>query len=267
MEYRRTGAGLWYFDVLFPLLSNELANFLGPRAAVPRDELLEFLGQDTKVFPHLLGLPHRIRYGLLSDKDSKTQQCHHLKQQKSTFGPFGPFGPVHFVCWASSLSCPGEQIRWSIIHKGSRCTESTASGFLSCLQRALRMKGSMNMMWTRMDKDGQGSCQVPFKSGTEAVPFIGKDCPSAASEFAHPDVAIGSASQDEQMSINRKKDDWPLPVRSRLTIFSYHFEGLRKQDFVLLLKLLRAVILAAGSCNDVKIHCIIGSILKHLEAL
>ncbi|CAK9074051.1 unnamed protein product [Durusdinium trenchii] len=49
-----------------------------------------------------------------------------------------------------------------------------------------------------------------------AVPFIGKDCPSAASEFSHPDVAIG------------------------LTIFSYHFEGMRMQDFVLLLKLLRA---------------------------
>ncbi|CAJ1362412.1 unnamed protein product, partial [Effrenium voratum] len=49
-----------------------------------------------------------------------------------------------------------------------------------------------------------------------AVPFIGKDCPSTASEFAHPDVAIG------------------------LTLFAYHYEGLRKQDFLLLLKLLRA---------------------------
>lgn len=58
----------------------------------------------------------------------------------------------------------------------------------------------------------------------EAVPFIAKDCPSAASEFAHPDVAIG------------------------LTIFSYHFEGLRRQDFVLLLKLLRV-----GSFRSVKV--------------
>eukprot|EP00439_Symbiodinium_sp_Y106_P034835 s424_g4.t1 len=49
-----------------------------------------------------------------------------------------------------------------------------------------------------------------------AVPFIGKDCPSTASEFAHPDVAIG------------------------LTLLAYRYEGLRKQDFVLLLKLLRA---------------------------
>ncbi|CAE7888387.1 CML12 [Symbiodinium microadriaticum] len=45
-----------------------------------------------------------------------------------------------------------------------------------------------------------------------AVPFIGKDCPSTASEFAHPDVAIG------------------------LTLLAYRYEGLRKQDFLLLLK-------------------------------
>ena len=50
---------------------------------------------------------------------------------------------------------------------------------------------------------------------SKAVPFIAKDCPSAASEFAHPDVAIG------------------------LTIFSYHFEGLRSKDFLLLLKLMK----------------------------
>lgn len=38
---------------------------------------------------------------------------------------------------------------------------------------------------------------------------------------------------------------------TRLTIFSYHFEGLRKQDFVLLLKLLRAIV-SAGARNNVK---------------
>lgn len=40
-----------------------------------------------------------------------------------------------------------------------------------------------------------------------AVPFVGKDVPSAASEFAHPDVAIG------------------------LTVLAYRYEGLRIGDF------------------------------------
>ena len=40
-----------------------------------------------------------------------------------------------------------------------------------------------------------------------AVPFVGKDAPSHASEFAHPDVAIG------------------------LTILAYRYEGLRELDF------------------------------------
>ena len=48
------------------------------------------------------------------------------------------------------------------------------------------------------NETGKGSrCKklLAAKSKAQAVPFIGKDCPSAASEFAHPDVAIGSASQ------------------------------------------------------------------------
>eukprot|EP00434_Breviolum_minutum_P017348 symbB.v1.2.015315.t1/scaffold1138.1/size205980/14 len=174
----------WYFEVLLPILCNEVANFLGPRAPVPRDELLQFLGlqgrcgptltrlpdQETKlvtlsrqllhsVLPHLLGLPHRIRYGLLSDKDT-----------------------LAWTCCASLF----KQLIPS--HQGST---SSSDGRLSTKGRAARR-------------------------ALLAVPFIGKDCPSTASEFAHPDVAIG------------------------LTVFSYHFEGLRKQDFVLLLKLLRA---------------------------
>jgi hypothetical protein len=48
-----------------------------------------------------------------------------------------------------------------------------------------------------------------------AVPFIGKDVPSAASEFAHPDVIIG------------------------LTILAYRYEGLRIDDFLELLRALQ----------------------------
>lgn len=48
-----------------------------------------------------------------------------------------------------------------------------------------------------------------------AVPFIGKDVPSRASEFAQPDVVIG------------------------LTILAYRYEGLRPSDFWLLMRQLR----------------------------
>ena len=40
-----------------------------------------------------------------------------------------------------------------------------------------------------------------------AIPFLGKDCPSRASEFAHPDVLIG------------------------LTVLAYRYEGLRQSEF------------------------------------
>jgi Ca2+-binding EF-hand superfamily protein len=52
-----------------------------------------------------------------------------------------------------------------------------------------------------------------------AVPFIGKDCPSPASEFSHPDVVIA------------------------LSLLAYRYEGLRLRDFRELLKLLRTSML------------------------
>ncbi|RYG67654.1 DUF3645 domain-containing protein, partial [archaeon] len=57
--------------------------------------------------------------------------------------------------------------------------------------------------------------KVPTSRKLVAVPFIAKDVPSRASEFAHPDVVIG------------------------LTILAYRYEGLRKKDFFLMLKFLR----------------------------
>ena len=41
-----------------------------------------------------------------------------------------------------------------------------------------------------------------------AVPFVGKDKPSTASEFSHPDIVIG------------------------LTVLSYRYEGMREGDFI-----------------------------------
>eukprot|EP00929_Paragymnodinium_shiwhaense_P090478 TRINITY_DN50674_c0_g1_i1.p1 TRINITY_DN50674_c0_g1~~TRINITY_DN50674_c0_g1_i1.p1 ORF type:complete len:4578 (+),score=1022.66 TRINITY_DN50674_c0_g1_i1:184-13917(+) len=49
-----------------------------------------------------------------------------------------------------------------------------------------------------------------------AVPFVGKDCPSSTSEFAHPDITIG------------------------FTVLAYRIHGLRRPDFAQLIRLLRA---------------------------
>ena len=48
-----------------------------------------------------------------------------------------------------------------------------------------------------------------------AVPFVGKDVPSMASEFAHPDIVIGLAT------------------------LAYRYEGLRHADFIKVLSELR----------------------------
>ena len=57
--------------------------------------------------------------------------------------------------------------------------------------------------------------KIPTSRKLTAVPFVAKDVPSRASEFAHPDVLIG------------------------LTILAFRYEGLRERDFHLVLRLLR----------------------------
>ena len=59
--------------------------------------------------------------------------------------------------------------------------------------------------------------RTPLSRRLCAVPFIGKDVPSRASEFSQPDVVIG------------------------LTILAYRYEGLRSNDFVTIIRLLREV--------------------------
>ena len=61
---------------------------------------------------------------------------------------------------------------------------------------------------------GGGSGSVPQSRRLLAVPFVGKDVPSLAAEFSHPDALIG------------------------LTILAYRHEGLRRADFVGLINLL-----------------------------
>jgi hypothetical protein len=58
----------------------------------------------------------------------------------------------------------------------------------------------------------EGGVKIPTSRKLTAVPFVAKDVPSRASEFAHPDILIG------------------------LTILAYRYEGLRKKDFLLLLR-------------------------------
>lgn len=61
----------------------------------------------------------------------------------------------------------------------------------------------------------ENGVKVPVSRKLVAVPFIAKDVPSRASEFAHPDIVIG------------------------LTVLAYRYEGLRKKDFFLMLRFLR----------------------------
>jgi hypothetical protein len=56
---------------------------------------------------------------------------------------------------------------------------------------------------------------VPRSRKLCAVPFVGKDVPTAASEFSHPDIVIG------------------------LSILSYRYEGLRDSDFRRAMELLQ----------------------------
>lgn len=54
--------------------------------------------------------------------------------------------------------------------------------------------------------------KIPTSRKLTAVPFVAKDVPSRASEFAHPDILIG------------------------LTVLAYRYEGLRHRDFFLVMK-------------------------------
>ena len=55
----------------------------------------------------------------------------------------------------------------------------------------------------------QANPNVPLSRKLLAVPFVGKDVPSIASIFSHPDIVIG------------------------LTILAYRYEGMRRTDFIL----------------------------------
>ena len=56
---------------------------------------------------------------------------------------------------------------------------------------------------------------MPKSRKLSAVPFVGKDVPSQASEFSHPDVVIG------------------------LTVLAFRYEGLRRSDFKILMEKLQ----------------------------
>ena len=61
----------------------------------------------------------------------------------------------------------------------------------------------------QLEDDG---VKIPTSRKLTAVPFVAKDVPSRASEFAHPDVLVG------------------------LTILAFRYEGLREKDFFLVLR-------------------------------
>ena len=58
--------------------------------------------------------------------------------------------------------------------------------------------------------------RMPYSRRVMAVPFVGKDVPSDASEFSHPDVVIG------------------------LSILAYRYEGCRETDYASVIMSLQA---------------------------
>ena len=70
------------------------------------------------------------------------------------------------------------------------------------------------------DLERLNDARTPVSRRLCAVPFVGKDVPSRASEFSQPDVVIG------------------------LTILAYRYEGLRVTDFAIVLRLLRETMAA-----------------------
>ena len=85
--------------------------------------------------------------------------------------------------------------------------EEWLSTFLPhCLQKIDRVSFGLLSM-EEMRKAQKLDPHMPRSRLKLAIPFLGKDVPSAASEFAHPDIIIG------------------------LTVLAYRYEGLRKVDF------------------------------------
>ena len=64
-----------------------------------------------------------------------------------------------------------------------------------------------------------------------AVPFVGKDVPSKASEFSHPDIVIG------------------------LTILAYRHEGMRRQDLKRVLLGMRELMAAEAGAYSKRPAC------------
>ena len=65
-----------------------------------------------------------------------------------------------------------------------------------------------------------------------AVPFVGKDVPSKASEFSHPDIVIG------------------------LSILAYRYEGMRRTDMIFVLRALREQMAAESGPHAKRPACL-----------
>lgn len=76
----------------------------------------------------------------------------------------------------------------------------------------------------RLERQGVDPKSIPGSRLRNAVPFVGKDSPSRASEFAQPDICAG------------------------LTILSFRYEGLRRTDLHGVVQVLRPIILAVVQC-------------------
>jgi hypothetical protein len=80
-----------------------------------------------------------------------------------------------------------------------------------------------------------GGSAVPKSRRLCAVPFVGKDVPSAASEFSHPDVVIGMTVRAIFTIFTFFKIRTLFTLFTRFTlahqVCAYRHEGMRTPDF------------------------------------
>uniref|UniRef100_A0A0G4IG68 ubiquitinyl hydrolase 1 n=1 Tax=Chromera velia CCMP2878 TaxID=1169474 RepID=A0A0G4IG68_9ALVE len=101
-----------------------------------------------------------------------------------------------------------------------------------CLQKIHRVSFGV-LTPTELRRQLEVNPAMPRSRGVVALPFVGKDAPSLASEFSHPDIVIG------------------------LTIVAYRLQGLRLDDFRILMLEQMDRMVSEGAIGDhsVRLAC------------
>lgn len=110
----------------------------------------------------------------------------------------------HVLQKANRVKCVAWPARPSLLAVKSW---ALSKGRVPCVLRSYGVMTEAELVYCRKSNE-----QLPRSRQLLAVPFVGKDTPSPASEFSHPDVLIG------------------------LSILAYRYQGLRFPDFCALLQ-------------------------------